>query len=585
MSERHFNLVTEPWIKVIDDQNQEQTVSLETLFSNAGHYRQLAGEMKSQDLAILRFLLAILTTVYSRYDAADQPYDWLEVDDQMRPLSFDDDAFDSEQRRIENDLLTTWKKLYRAGHFSTVVLDYLHQYQDHFDLLSEDTPFYQVTREQYDSLVPQNKVVAKGKGTVAVKQINRTISESNNKPDIFSPSTAEHKNDISLAALTRWLITYQNFTAVTDKTKVVAKEKFSISKGWLYGIDPVFVAGRNLFETLMLNLVLLPSKGVISEAMINQRPVWEFPITEYIKTRQDNSFPSDLAQLYTIWSRALHIEWDSDRPVIFSAGLPKLDNANTFLEPMTTWKLDKKTKEYKPRMRWLNSLGKSMWRNFGQYVRVTSNEDDSGNPEPGIVGWLAKLKARQCIERNLPIHLTTVGLVNDGNATSQSPVAEFYDELQIKAAVLFDDNRFKANWWPRRIEDTVELTTKVGALIWHFANNAGHLRGLNDTGSFADKLSARFYEQLNSPFYEWLAGLSNEDDRDKKVNEWKKTVNRIAIATAMELLNTATPLEIRGKVDKDKNETKNIFIYYRVFRSAVAKTLDLGGEKQNESKN
>ena len=43
MSERHFNLVTEPWIKVIDDQNQEQTVSLETLFSNAGHYRQLAG--------------------------------------------------------------------------------------------------------------------------------------------------------------------------------------------------------------------------------------------------------------------------------------------------------------------------------------------------------------------------------------------------------------------------------------------------------------------------------------------------------------------------------------------------------------
>ena len=67
MSEKSFNLVTEPWIKVIDEDNLEQTVSLEQLFTNAAHYQQLAGEMKSQDLAILRFLLAILTTVSVSY--------------------------------------------------------------------------------------------------------------------------------------------------------------------------------------------------------------------------------------------------------------------------------------------------------------------------------------------------------------------------------------------------------------------------------------------------------------------------------------------------------------------------------------
>ena len=237
MSEKHFNLVTEPWIKVIDDQNQEREVSLEKLFTNIEHYRRLAGEMKSQDLAILRFLLAILTTVYSRYDAVDQPYDWLELDDQMRPVSFDEDAFDSERKRIEKGLLATWRKLYHVGHFTPVLTEYLHQYQKRFDLFDKNTPFYQVTREQYDSLVPQNKTIAKGKGTVAVKQINRTISESNNKPDIFSPSTSLHKNDVSLAALVRWLITYQNFTAVTDKTKITTKEKFSVSKGWLYGLE------------------------------------------------------------------------------------------------------------------------------------------------------------------------------------------------------------------------------------------------------------------------------------------------------------------------------------------------------------
>lgn len=176
----------------------------------------------------------------------------------------------------------------------------------------------------------------------------------------------------------------------------------------------------------------------------------------------------------------------------------------------------------------------------------------------------------------------TVGLINDGNATSQSPAAEFADEMQINADVLFDENKTKRNFWPKRIEDTVELTDKIGSLVWHFANNAGNLRGLNDPGSFAGRVSARFFEQLNQPFYEWLAGLTNNDERDEKVNNWKKTVDRIASSTAKELLNSATPLEIRGK-DKD-DQLINIFVYYRIFRASVAKTLDLGGKK-NDGKN
>lgn len=59
-----FNLVEKPWIKVIDFADQEQLVSLSEVFQNASQYRQLAGDTKSQDLAILRFLLAILTRVY-----------------------------------------------------------------------------------------------------------------------------------------------------------------------------------------------------------------------------------------------------------------------------------------------------------------------------------------------------------------------------------------------------------------------------------------------------------------------------------------------------------------------------------------
>lgn len=66
MKQLSFNLITDPWIKVIDKNNNLQKVSLSTLFKNSQDYKQLAGEMKSQDLAVFRFLLAILTTVYSR---------------------------------------------------------------------------------------------------------------------------------------------------------------------------------------------------------------------------------------------------------------------------------------------------------------------------------------------------------------------------------------------------------------------------------------------------------------------------------------------------------------------------------------
>jgi CRISPR system Cascade subunit CasA len=164
MSEKSFNLVTEPWIKVIDLQGNEQLVSLLDVFKNAQNYRQLAGEMKAQDLSILRFLLAILTTVYSRVDANGEPYDWLELDDNFQVDSVDEDDFD------EDDLLKTWSDLWNNNNFSDEVANYLLKYKDRFDFLG-DKPFYQVNEQVYNNLVPANKAIdlSKRTGTVAFK--------------------------------------------------------------------------------------------------------------------------------------------------------------------------------------------------------------------------------------------------------------------------------------------------------------------------------------------------------------------------------------------------------------------------------
>lgn len=578
MAEKHFNLVDEPWIQVIDQAGQQQAVSLLELFDHAQDYRQLAGEMHSQDLAILRFLLAILTTVYSRFNVDGQPYAWLEIDPETMQIDIDDeDDLNDNYRYNEDVVFETWHALHERRQFTPIVSDYLKHYRYRFDLLDDTYPFYQLSRADYDAAVPTNKQVAHGKGTLAIKQMNRTVSESNNTRDVFSPRTAALKNKLDLPALTRWLIMYQNFTGVTDKTKVKAPGKFSVSKGWLYGLRPVFVKGDNLFETLMLNLDL----SMANKLSLIQHPVWEADPQEYIAERVAELMPDNLAELYTLWSRALHIEWEDDQPTIFTAGLPKADSEDSFIEPMTTWKRVKKSKdnfEWKPDAFWISSMSRAMWRNFGEYV--PTNQDDAH--EPGIVDWVKTLQDKKYIAQDYPLKLTTVGLVSDGNATSQMPAAEIYDQMQLHTDVLFDSDPESRTYWPARIEEMIEQTGKVGTYYWQLARNAGALRGMAKPGDYARQLTDHFYDSLNEPFYDWLASLTNHDDRDQKCDEWRDILRRLAFEAGRQLLDNASPQEIRGKVN-DSNVLTTIFTHYRRYNIQIS--LVLGKKKESRVAN
>ena len=561
MVSQSFNLTTDPWIKVIQtDTGQEKCVSLIEFFSHAQDYRQFAGEMRSQDLAIMRFLLAILTTIYSRYNAEDEPYLWAEIDsDTMQATSIEDDE------EIEDDLLDTWNQLYQAGKFSKIVIEYLKRYSNRFDMFGNH-PFYQVTTADYDALVPSNKRIEKGKGQVLVKQLNRRISESGNTPSIFAPKTGEWKNSIDIDELVRWLITYQNFTGVTDKTKIEVKDKFSNSAGWLYRLNPVYVQGQTIFETLMLNLKL---GGKDVDLLALQKPVWEYEIKDYIAVRKQQVVPNNLAELYTTWSRILHIEWQDDKhPLIFSAGIPIFEATGAFIEPMTTWRIDKKTGEYRPAVKGLRSLGISMWRNFGSYVDVHS---DSGQPEPGIVNWLHEIKDQDTsvIADDKPIMLASATLISDGNATSQAPAVEVTDDMQLQADVLFDPEI--AKYWPVRIEEVIDVTQRIGTDFYHFASTLGQIRNV-DARTFAGNLSAKFYQNLNEPFKEWLAQLSGVDDRDQKIKQWKKQLRNILNDTVHDVMKSSSPRDISG-IEDDKGRLLNIFTARRQLSYNVRKHL------------
>ena len=69
MKEIEFNLLDEPWIRVRDDSCQVHEVSLTDALLHAHQYTSLSGELPTQDIVILRLMLAVLHTVFSRVDA------------------------------------------------------------------------------------------------------------------------------------------------------------------------------------------------------------------------------------------------------------------------------------------------------------------------------------------------------------------------------------------------------------------------------------------------------------------------------------------------------------------------------------
>ena len=299
--EASFSLLDEPWIRVSKQDGTIDTVSLKTLFQHAHEYRQLAGEMPAQDLAILRLLLAILLTVYSRYDANGEMYDWVDLNDKMEPLVDDIEYLNDLYEENDDILIGTWATLYIKQRFSDVVIQYLEKHRDRFDLLSPEHPFYQVPVDVYNANVDVKKRITPGStsGEVVLKLLNRTVSESANSPAIFASKSGLAKNELTLPELARWIITYQSFSGTSDKSKADPKGKHNYLIGWPFTIHPIYIKGDSLFDTLMLNLTLTTA----NHTSLLERPVWEQDEADYVAKRLTDAMPDNTAELYTLWSR------------------------------------------------------------------------------------------------------------------------------------------------------------------------------------------------------------------------------------------------------------------------------------------
>ncbi|PKY88565.1 type I-E CRISPR-associated protein Cse1/CasA [Falseniella ignava] len=561
-----FNLLEEAWIPVVmDERGNSKEVSLKEFFENAHHYKCLAGDTRTQNFALLRFLLSILHTVYSRFDDEGSIYEQIELNAHFFPAN-SVDTFEQEQ--YEEALMTTWLNLYRRGSFTESIQKYLDKWQDRFYLFDEKYPFFQVK----ESDISQDKINKSSGSKISGKNINRLISESDNKIALFSPKSEfnDNKNILNESEVVRWLITYQSYTGLADKV-IFGSDKYKASKGWLFDIGGIYIEEKNLFETLMVNYIILHPQREYRASI--QRPCWEYDSEDKIKAYFSGAPIDNLAELYTLWSRAIYIdpEIDINRP--FSCQivkLPDLEHEDQFLEPMTLWKHNDKTKKFTPRK---HPANQALWRSIGLVASPSSFSD--GQRRPGLIDWLNWLIDEEFISEKV-VKLQSISMKDDGNATSWVPVDEICDSLNVKDILLADT---EDNYWIPRIDEAVEKTKKViGYTYREFLRDIFEIRGVKNKVQL-DQFVESLFSLVDQPFREWIATIEVFDSKDNKVLEWYDQLSIIVDQQAKTHVVQGTSRDFIGIPDNEGGR-KNIITVYNKFKYFLYKELGLSKKEE-----
>lgn len=557
-----YNLLEERWIPVVEAKNSEsKKVSLIEIFENAEKYTDLATDTKTQDFAITRLLLAILQSVFSRFDYQGNPHIGIELDEKFRQVhDVDEDYIDE----YTDSLKETWENLWESKKFPKIVSDYLNVWKDHFYFLDDKYPFYQVRKED----IGEKNINKKNPSSISGKNINRMISESGNKVALFSPKSDANSNKDILKEdeALRWLLTFQGYSGLSDKV-IFGKDKYDVpnSKGWLFDIGGIYLSGKNLFDTLLLNLILPnPDENFIGKI---ERPCWEYDSSEIIRNYLSNKNPDNLSELYTNWSRAIYVDPKKDFTEAFYfdiVKIPEINHLDAFLEAMTLWKIDASGPDkdkFKPRK---HTFGEFLWRSFGLISKLDETSE-SKTKVPGIIKFNNNLKETI---GEYEIVIKSISMKDDGNATSWVPVDEIYDDMAIKEMVLSDTYK---NGWVSRINDEVELTKKVvSGIFGYFISDLMTVRN-DKSKTFKNQKIEELYYKLNDPFKEWLASIEKNDDKNKKTREWRDELKSLVKNEAKAIIFEASSRDYRG-IAKDGN-VMNIATCYNKFIRILNKTI------------
>ncbi|MFC4049275.1 type I-E CRISPR-associated protein Cse1/CasA [Actinomadura syzygii] len=486
-----FDLTRESWLPVLRDDGTEDELSLLEVFAQADTVRRLVGDVPTQELALLRLLLAIL------HDVVEGPTD-----------------------------LEHWQQLWEDGlplHGDDGVSEYLARHRSRFDLLHSETPFFQTA-----GLQTAKKEIA---------SLDRLVADVPNGAQFFT-MRARGVERLSFAEAARWVVHAHAFDTSGIKTgadkdkRAKGGKVYPLGVGWTGNLGGVFVEGANLRETLLLNLIAFDTTNLRIDAD-RDRPAWRHPPPgpTQMEPLELSRRPAGVRDLYTWQSRRVRLAFDDEgvHGVVLAYGDPLSPRNQHMREPMTSWRRSQAQEKklgvaqvYLPRE---HDPGKSAWRGLGALVAGRTPGAEQRNEaadivRPRILDWVARLTVEGDFD---PDFLIRARLVAARYGTQQSVIDEVIDDSVAMPVVLLHERDTRLG---QAAIDAVADADRAVNVLGDLAADLARAVGAGPDPA-RERATTQAYGMLDGSFRDWLAALDPSHPPQPQRAAWQDTARTI----------------------------------------------------------
>ena len=556
MKNPEYNLLDEPWIPVRLLDGTIADVGLLELLRRTTDIADLACELPTQSIAIQRLVLAIAYRVAPPRDARDWVRQW-------------DEGAPTEQ-----------------------MIEYLERWRDRFYLFGGRFPFMQVAD------LRTAKDVVSG--------LEKLIADVPNGEQFFTTRHGCALACIPPSEAARWLVHAQAYdpsgirSGAVGDSQVKGGKGYPIGPSWCGHLGLVWLKGKDLDETLVLNLVPADAaqlRGVesstewgacsweVSEAESAVRG--DYSLLDPSGTPRDISIP----RLLTWHSRRVRLVGNREgvTGVVLAQGDKLAPQQMHRYEPQSLWRYStpqsKKFKQdvYMPRK---YEAGRALWRNLpGTLPTVTTVQGVDKQPKqeflPSATLSFHYQLDNASIQTTYPkvMRIQAVGVTYGPQEATFEDI--YSDELTLSVAVMRVEHEDLSAEIDRQVRLTEEIARHVGNLAANLARGAGESGDGAGDGA-RDRAKELFFSAVDTDFRTWLTQVDGRESARDAGRRWERSLRQHALDIQAELVRGASSSAIIGR-DTGRGYM-NVGIAENYFRSALNKRLPMHNINQEGTK-
>ena len=556
MKNPEYNLLDEPWIPVRLLDGTIADVGLLELLRRTTEIADLACELPTQSIAIQRLVLAIAYRVAPPRDARDWVRQW-------------DEGAPTEQ-----------------------MIEYLERWRDRFYLFGGRFPFMQVADLR----------TAKD----AVSGLEKLIADVPNGEQFFTTRHGRALACIPPSEAARWLVHAQAYdpsgirSGAVGDSQVKGGKGYPIGPSWCGHLGLVWLKGKDLDETLVLNLVPADAaqlRGVESstewgacsweDSEAESAVRGDYSLLDPSGTPRDISIP----RLLTWHSRRVRLVGNREgiTGVVLAQGDKLAPQQMHRYEPQSLWRYStpqsKKFKQdvYMPRK---YEAGRALWRNLpGTLPTVTTVQGVDKQPKqeflPSATLSFHYQLDNASIETAYPkvMRIQAVGVTYGPQEATFEDI--YSDELTLSVAVMRVEHEDLSAEIDRQVRLTEEIARHVGNLAANLVRAAGESGDGAGDGA-RDRAKELFFSAVDTDFRTWLTQVDGRESARDAGRRWERSLRQHALDIQAELVRGASSSAIIGR-DTGRGYM-NVGIAENCFRARLSELLPVHNTNQEGTK-